>query len=108
MGSLDAQIVLSTSWRSDKIAWNALLAAFNEVGIESARVVGCTPDLYGVADAVWPAGTRVAEIREWLTRTECESWLAIDDMELAKHADESLRQHFLLTDMQSGAKHLPA
>lgn len=103
---LDAAIVLSTSWRTDvKVARPALLAAFAEVGLLD-RVLGHTPDCQYSSQGVWPIGTRVDEITEYLTNAydgaECPRWFAIDDMSLADHAPADLSEHFVLTDASLG------
>ena len=58
--TLDASLVLSTSWRTDHAtARPALLAALAAFGVDAGRVVGSTPDLYGVSEGCFPAGVPV-------------------------------------------------
>ena len=109
VSALDASVCLSTSWRTDaNVARPALQAALSELGVADFRLLGQTPDLHGSSDGVWPVGTRVEEISTWLACQALERkhvplfWIAIDDMELAKHAAPELAEHFVETECDAG------
>jgi hypothetical protein len=99
--STSADIVLSTSWRTDsKVAAPALCAALHHHGI--ACPIGATPDLYGISEGLFPAGVRVDEITAFVAEQEYpRRWIALDDLDLATHAPSELTGHFLLTDSES-------
>jgi len=80
-----ANIVVSSNWRSDTSSLNALWNACCSVGISHRRFIGQTPELRRPQSAT---NRRADEIARWLNSNRCRfgvcQWVAIDDLNLSR------------------------
>lgn len=92
------QIVLSTSWRVEPVACQALRAAFADHGLAETVIIGSTPELR--------RSTRAREIQAWLDANgvprQAGRWIAIDDIDLARDEPELMSGHFVRTQIGAG------
>jgi len=88
-----ANLVLTSTWREDQVAYGRLFRTFQSRGI---TVLGRTPSL----------GSRSAEILAWLRHNQrhVRNWVILDDrMELFKEKYNLICPHLVLVDEDTGA-----
>lgn len=99
-----AFIVISSSWRREWEAVEALKDSCADAGIARWRFLGQTAEMKAAARTA--AGRRVAEISHWLTARRCElgvqQWVALDDLDLASQCPEHLKRNMIRTSPYHG------
>ncbi|CAJ1400172.1 unnamed protein product [Effrenium voratum] len=104
-----AHVVVSSSWRREQAAIEALKIACAQVGIALWRFIGQTCEIRVGRTA---ASRRVAEIQAYLRcsaqrpnfapRLGVQQWVALDDMDLASQCPQHLRKNMIRTDPHHG------
>ncbi|CAJ1400170.1 unnamed protein product [Effrenium voratum] len=97
-----AHVVVSSSWRREQAAIEALKIACAQVGIALWRFIGQTCEIRVGRTA---ASRRVAEIQAYLrcsAQLGVQQWVALDDMDLASQCPQHLRKNMIRTDPHHG------
>ena len=106
---VDAQIVLSTTWRIDDAAHRVIRRALEDYGLGD-RVRGVTSEERRVSATHGAARGRASEISAWLRREMATGshdrpprpWVALDDLHLEAQAADAMRGHAVKIDGSTG------
>jgi len=110
----DAHIVISSTWRTNKIDRDLLMHQLDKVGLKD-RVIGDTPDLVHLSEGDWNdelccfmpvgngwEGTRGHEISEWLKVNKAKKFVILDDDPEAAQRGKTKDGLFIQTAMDAG------
>eukprot|EP00928_Gymnodinium_smaydae_P041878 TRINITY_DN28283_c0_g1_i1.p1 TRINITY_DN28283_c0_g1~~TRINITY_DN28283_c0_g1_i1.p1 ORF type:complete len:247 (-),score=57.34 TRINITY_DN28283_c0_g1_i1:40-780(-) len=95
----DADLVISSSWRTSRELMTRLRSALEAAGISGERIAGETPILCGYPHC------RAQEIGAFLDahpRLAARRWVAVDDVNIEEQDLSLMKGHFVKTDSRAG------